>query len=97
MSTVKLHISSPDTFSERSYDRILTVDQLKRKLETVTGIPPDSQILVLCRSEGDPTVLHQLDDGTKLLGFYSPEDGMLIKVHRYFLHYHASNLTIKEK
>ncbi|KAG9042536.1 hypothetical protein FS837_010743 [Tulasnella sp. UAMH 9824] len=80
MSSVKLQVSSPDTFSERLYDINITIEQLKRKLETATGIRPDSQILTLCRSESDPTVIRQLDDDTKALGFYSPENGMLIKV-----------------
>lgn len=29
MSSVKLQVSSPDTFSERSYDLSITIEQLK--------------------------------------------------------------------
>ncbi|KAG8854902.1 hypothetical protein FRB96_007302 [Tulasnella sp. 330] len=78
--SAKLHVSSPDTFSERHYDLSLTVEQLKRKLESVTGIAPASQRLALCRSQDDSQVICQLEDGSKAIGFYGVQGGMLIKV-----------------
>ena len=53
---------------------------LKVKLEPVTGIPAQSQVLSLCRSENDPQLIRQIDDDAKPLGFYSLENWMLIKV-----------------
>ncbi|KAG8995661.1 hypothetical protein FRB94_008886 [Tulasnella sp. JGI-2019a] len=78
--SVKIHVSSPDTFSERHYDLQLTVEQLKRKLESVTGISPASQRLELCRSQDDLHVIGTLEDDSKAIGFYGVQDGMLIKV-----------------
>ncbi|CAE6482486.1 unnamed protein product [Rhizoctonia solani] len=82
MSTIRLHVSSPDTFSERKYDLHTTIGQLKGKLESVTGIAPESQRLTVHRSadEQDSTPLHILDDDSRPLGFYSLSDMMLLKV-----------------
>ncbi|CAE6456092.1 unnamed protein product [Rhizoctonia solani] len=82
MSTIRLHVASPDTFSERKYDLHLTVGQLKGKLESVTGIAPESQRLTVHRSADaqDSTPLHVLDDDSRPLGFYSLSDMMLLKV-----------------
>ncbi|KAG8756914.1 hypothetical protein FRC11_004929 [Ceratobasidium sp. 423] len=82
MSTIRLHVSSPDTFSERKYDLHTTVGQLKGKLESVTGIAPESQRLTVHRSadEQDSAPLYILDDDSRPLGFYSLSDMMLLKV-----------------
>ncbi|KAH7335456.1 CAP Gly-rich domain-containing protein [Rhizoctonia solani] len=82
MSTIRLHVSSPDTFSERKYDLHTTIGQLKGKLESVTGIAPESQRLTVHRSvdEQDSTPLHILDDDSRPLGYYSLSDMMLLKV-----------------
>ncbi|KAF8605827.1 hypothetical protein BDV93DRAFT_521188 [Ceratobasidium sp. AG-I] len=82
MSTITLFVSSPDTYSERRYDQHLTIGQLKTKLESVTGISPDSQRLTVHRSadSSDSTPLHTLDDDSRPLGFYSLSDMMLLKV-----------------
>ncbi|QRV88716.1 CAP-Gly domain protein [Ceratobasidium sp. AG-Ba] len=82
MSTVTLFVSSPDTYSERKYDLHLTIGQLKGKLESVTGIAPDSQRLTVHRSgdASDSAPLHVLDDDSRPLGFYSLSDMMLLKV-----------------
>ncbi|KAG8927749.1 hypothetical protein FRC03_009046 [Tulasnella sp. 419] len=79
-TSIKIFVSSPDTFSERHYDLHLTVGQLKTKLESVTGIPPDSQILTLYRDRDDTDAIRELDDDSKALGYYSLVDWMLIKV-----------------
>ncbi|CAE6418179.1 unnamed protein product [Rhizoctonia solani] len=82
MSTVRLHVISPDTFSERKYDLHMTVGQLKGKLESVTGIAPESQQLTVHRSVDEQNLapLHVLDDDSRPLGFYSLSDMMLLKV-----------------
>ncbi|KAB5594483.1 Tubulin-folding cofactor B [Ceratobasidium theobromae] len=82
MSVITLHVSSPDTFSERRYDLHLTIGQLKGKLESVTGIAPESQLLTVHRSvdEQNSAPLQILDDDSRPLGFYSLSDMMLLKV-----------------
>ncbi|KAG8733442.1 hypothetical protein FRC12_018882 [Ceratobasidium sp. 428] len=52
------------------------------KLESVTGIAPDSQRLTVHRSgdASDSAPLHVLDDDSRPLGFYSLSDMMLLKV-----------------
>ena len=102
MTTVNLHVESPDTASERRYDKSITVGQLKvrglrgsrtlrtkegsqLKLETVTGILAGSQVLTLCRSESDPTVIVPLNDADKSLESYGVQDLMMIKVGRLAL------------
>ncbi|ELU43414.1 CAP-Gly domain-containing protein [Rhizoctonia solani AG-1 IA] len=64
MSTIRVHVLSPDTFSERKYDLHMTIGQLKGKLESVTGIAPESQRLTVHRSidEQNSAPLHVLDD-----------------------------------
>ncbi|CAE7074893.1 unnamed protein product [Rhizoctonia solani] len=82
MSTIRLHVLSPDTFSERKYDLHTTIGQLKGKLESVTGIAPESQQLTIHRSVDEQNLapLHVLDDDSRPLGFYSLSDLMLLKV-----------------
>ncbi|KDQ19417.1 hypothetical protein BOTBODRAFT_153331 [Botryobasidium botryosum FD-172 SS1] len=82
MSTqVKVWITSPDTHSERRYDLHMSVKELKSKLEFVTGIAVDAQVLSLYRSGGDPAPIRTLDDDARPLGYYGVADGMLIKIH----------------
>ncbi|KAF8757860.1 hypothetical protein RHS01_03404 [Rhizoctonia solani] len=73
MSTIRIHVLSPDTFSERKYDLHMTIGQLKGKLESVTGIAPESQRLTVHRSidEQNSAPLHVLDDDSRPLGFYN--------------------------
>ncbi|KAF5341125.1 hypothetical protein D9611_005858 [Ephemerocybe angulata] len=73
-------VKSPDTHSERRIDPHLTVEQLKNKLEPITGIPAGNQIITLLESEGDPRVVAALDDDSKKLGFYGLRDWQVIKV-----------------
>ncbi|KAK4699650.1 tubulin-specific chaperone B, partial [Phenoliferia sp. Uapishka_3] len=58
MSLLTFWVSSPDTHSERRLATDLTILQLKGKLETVTGIPYQSQIVKLQRTAGDNLVGH---------------------------------------
>ncbi|PHH70294.1 hypothetical protein CDD82_7220 [Ophiocordyceps australis] len=52
MADVPLQVISDNAVSERRITPSWTVGQLKAKLETVTGIPPSSQILSLQASAG---------------------------------------------
>ncbi|OJA11522.1 hypothetical protein AZE42_09434 [Rhizopogon vesiculosus] len=79
-SIVKLFVISPDTRSERRLDLHTTIEQLKAKLELITGIPVQNQKLSLHNSEDDPQIVAQLDDDTKQLGYYSVRDFQTLKV-----------------
>ncbi|KAJ2932111.1 hypothetical protein H1R20_g4981, partial [Candolleomyces eurysporus] len=78
--TLNLWVKSPDTHSERRIDPHLTVEQLKGKLELITGIPARNQVITLLESESDPRVVASLDDDTKKLGFYGLRDWQVLKV-----------------
>ncbi|KAL0059363.1 hypothetical protein AAF712_013874 [Marasmius tenuissimus] len=79
-STLNLFVVSPDTRSERRLDPHLTIEQLKSKLEFVTGIPASNQSITLINSEKDNHVVAQLNDDSKMLGFYGPRDYQVLKV-----------------
>ncbi|KAF9528935.1 CAP Gly-rich domain-containing protein [Crepidotus variabilis] len=77
---VNVFVISPDTHSERRIDPHLTVEALKGKLESITGIPVSNQSLTLLASESDPRVVAHLSDDSKKLGFYGIADWQVIKV-----------------
>lgn len=77
---MNVFVVSPDTRSERRIDPHITVEQLKGKLEPVTGIPANNQAITLLNSEDDPQVIAQLNDDTKSLGFYGLRDWLVLKV-----------------
>jgi len=79
-SIVHIFVVSPDTRSERRFDLHLTVEQLKAKLELITGVPVPNQVLLLLASETDHRVVASLTDDTKPLGFYGVQDWQVIKV-----------------
>lgn len=78
--TVSVYVISPDTRSERRFDLHLTVEQLKAKLESVTGIPTSAQRITLHNSEDDAAAVSTLDDDTRPLGFYGLRDWQALKV-----------------
>ncbi|KAI9464645.1 CAP Gly-rich domain-containing protein [Boletus coccyginus] len=67
-SIVNVFVVSPDTRSERRFDLHITVEQLKTKLEFITGIPVQNQRISV-QNDRDETIA-QLSDDTKQLGFY---------------------------
>ncbi|RXW18004.1 hypothetical protein EST38_g7857 [Candolleomyces aberdarensis] len=77
---LNLWVKSPDTHSERRIDPHLTVEQLKGKLELITGIPAGNQAITLLESESDPRVVANLDDDTKKIGFYGLRDWQVLKL-----------------
>ncbi|KAL0576747.1 hypothetical protein V5O48_005237 [Marasmius crinis-equi] len=79
-SALNLFVTSPDTRSERRFDPHITIEQLKSKLEFVTGIPAANQSITLINSEKDNHVVAQLSDDSKMLGFYGPRDYQILKV-----------------
>jgi len=67
-SIVNVFVVSPDTRSERRFDLHITVEQLKGKLELITGIPVQNQRISIQNTEGE--TIAQLSDDSKQLGFY---------------------------
>ncbi|KAL8283780.1 hypothetical protein RQP46_005212 [Phenoliferia psychrophenolica] len=94
MSLLTFWVSSPDTHSERRLATDLTVLQLKGKLEQVTGIPYQSQVVRLQRTSsvnavghggagegpGEKEVLAVLDDDDRTLASYGAREWMTLRV-----------------
>jgi tubulin-folding cofactor B len=65
MADITVIVTSDLTSSERRISPTLTLSQLKAKLETITGIPPPSQRLVVYASNGSaPTTIDLQDNST---------------------------------
>ncbi|KAJ1650199.1 hypothetical protein IWQ61_008932 [Dispira simplex] len=79
MSIVTVWIQSPTTQSERRFDKRLTIDALKVKLEPITGIPANSQVLKLYQGEVFLAELH--DAAGQELGSFPVTDYCTIQVH----------------
>ncbi|EPT01114.1 hypothetical protein FOMPIDRAFT_70665 [Fomitopsis schrenkii] len=79
-SAVNVFVVSPDTRSERRYDLHITVQQLKNKLELVTGIPVQNQAISVFNTEGDTAPAAVLDDDSKPLGFYGLKELQILQV-----------------
>ncbi|PPQ85400.1 hypothetical protein CVT25_006396 [Psilocybe cyanescens] len=77
---VNVFVISADTHSERRIDPHINVEQLKGKLELITGVPVSNQAISILASEADPRVLAELNDDSKPLGFYGLADWQVIKV-----------------
>ncbi|KAH7890988.1 CAP Gly-rich domain-containing protein [Phlebopus sp. FC_14] len=77
-STVTVFVTSPDTKSERRFDLHITVEQLKAKLELITGIPIQNQLISL--QNGQDQTIAQLSDDSKPLGFYGLQSLQTLKV-----------------
>ncbi|KAL4072848.1 CAP Gly-rich domain-containing protein [Scleroderma yunnanense] len=83
-SIVKVIVVSPDTRSERRFDLHITVEQLKAKLELITGIPVQNQTISIEDSDG--RTLGQLSDDTKQLGYYGLLNFQILKVINFTCH-----------
>lgn len=82
---VNVFVSSPDTHSERRIDPRQTVAQLKGKLELITGIPAFNQMISLLSSERDRRLIAELNDDSKMLGYYGLADWQVLEVRLIFL------------
>lgn len=78
--TVHVFVLSPDTRSERRFELGLTVEQLKNKLEVITGIPVQNQSIAVHNSENDAEAQVILDDDSRPLGFYGVRDWQVLKI-----------------
>ncbi|KAI0343354.1 hypothetical protein BDW22DRAFT_1329384 [Trametopsis cervina] len=79
-SNISVFVVSPDTRSERRYDLHTTVEQLKNKLELVTGIPASNQQIAVYNNENDSEAVTSLSDDSKPLGFYNIREFQVLKV-----------------
>ncbi|RKP36423.1 CAP Gly-rich domain-containing protein [Dimargaris cristalligena] len=78
MSIVTLWVASADTQSERRFDKALSLETLKTKLEPITGIPAAAQSLELYQGE---ICLAQLNGPPDtMLGAYPVADFCILKV-----------------
>jgi len=58
----------------------ITVQQLKNKLELITGIPVQNQSIAIYNSENDTEAVGILSDDSQPLGFYGLRDWQLLKI-----------------
>ncbi|KAL1733637.1 CAP Gly-rich domain-containing protein [Schizophyllum commune] len=79
-SYLKVFVVSPDTRSERRFDPHTTIEQLKGKLELITGIPVQNQALFLLNTVDDEQPIADLSDDSRPLGYYGVKDYQAIKV-----------------
>ncbi|KAI8324472.1 hypothetical protein GQ54DRAFT_64852 [Martensiomyces pterosporus] len=78
MSVVTLFVESQNASSERRFQKSLTIDALKTRLEPIVGITAADQRLTVW--QGTMPVCSIDGDLTKMLGFYPVEDYMTLKV-----------------
>ena len=72
------HSNLTSMSAETKLPRTMTIGKLRDRLYMSTGTAPSAQALTLQDATGTPVAM--LDDDTKTLGFYFPEDGMLLHV-----------------
>ena len=77
---VTLFVSAEDASSERRFSKSISIQDLKERLQPITGVPVSSMILKLYTGENNNTLLATLDDDSKMLGYYGPQDFMLLHV-----------------
>ncbi|EGN97008.1 hypothetical protein SERLA73DRAFT_185283 [Serpula lacrymans var. lacrymans S7.3] len=79
-STVNVFVVSLDTRSERRFDLHITVEQLKAKLELITGVPVPNQQISVCDGNDESHIVVGLDEDNRSLGFYGVRDWQILKV-----------------
>nr|GAT56625.1 predicted protein [Mycena chlorophos] len=80
MSTLNVWVLSADTQSERRIDPHISVEQLKNKLELITGVPVANQAISILNSLEDRTLVVALNDDARPLGYYGLRDWHVLKV-----------------
>ncbi|KAJ7065258.1 tubulin-folding cofactor B [Mycena amicta] len=77
---VNVFVISADTHSERRIDPHISVQQLKTKLELITGVPVANQAISILSSLEDRTLVAALTDDARPLGYYGLRDGHVVQV-----------------
>ncbi|RKP26248.1 ubiquitin-like protein, partial [Syncephalis pseudoplumigaleata] len=62
--------------SERRFNRSMTIEELKIRLEPITGVPPSAQTLALYDKD---RLVTGIDGDDRMLGYFSPEDYMELR------------------
>lgn len=81
-STVRLTVTHSNlmaTFPELAIDRHVTIEGLKDKIRAHCGTSVGSMVLYLRYPDGRDITM--LGDDSKMIGFYSPQDGWIVHVH----------------
>ncbi|PKK80841.1 hypothetical protein RhiirC2_723316 [Rhizophagus irregularis] len=78
MSVVTVFVQSENASSERRFDVSLTIKQLKVKLEPITGIPADSQVLQLYNGD---TMITSIEGDNYMIGDFPVNNFMTLKVN----------------
>lgn len=81
---IPLIVTSAAASSERRITPSWTIAQLKTKLESVTGIPPSAQKLVLRTANQPEKVIEAEDEGSAQIGQWPISDYAEIHVGRDF-------------
>lgn len=81
-STVRLTVTHSNLvaqFPELAIDRHATIESLKDKIRAHCGTAVGAMELILRYPDGRD--ICRLDDESKMVGFYSPQDGWIVHVH----------------
>ncbi|CAG8533576.1 3990_t:CDS:2, partial [Gigaspora rosea] len=77
MSIVTIFVQCDNASSERRFDKGITISQLKAKLEPITGIPAESQLLQLYNGD---TLVTSVEGDNYMLGAFPVDNFMTLKV-----------------
>ncbi|CAG8745978.1 42601_t:CDS:2 [Gigaspora margarita] len=77
MSIVTIFVQCDNAPSERRFDKGITISQLKAKLEPITGIPAESQLLQLYNGD---TLVTSVEGDNYMLGAFPVDNFMTLKV-----------------
>ncbi|RHZ88458.1 hypothetical protein Glove_22g95 [Diversispora epigaea] len=77
MSIVTVFVQSDSASSERRFDKGLTINQLKAKLEPITGVPASSQSLQLYNGD---TLVATLEGDDYMLGAFPVDNFMTLRI-----------------
>ncbi|KAJ2734765.1 hypothetical protein IW152_002088 [Coemansia sp. BCRC 34962] len=77
-AVVTLFVESQNSSSERRFQKSLTINELKVRLEAIVGIRPSDQQLTLMDAGSKPVC--EINDDTRMLGFYPVKDLMTLSV-----------------
>ncbi|TPX55706.1 hypothetical protein PhCBS80983_g05089 [Powellomyces hirtus] len=75
---VTLFVSSEGAASERRFDKSLTIERFKERLEPITGVPVGTMKISLYTAQDQ--LVGTLDDDEKMLGYYPVADFMRVEV-----------------
>ncbi|KAI8816689.1 CAP Gly-rich domain-containing protein [Fimicolochytrium jonesii] len=75
---VTVFVASEGAASERRFDKSITIERLKERLEPITGVPAATMKISLYTSTDQ--LVGSMDDDEKMLGYYPVEDFMRLQV-----------------